>query len=55
VEAHDRLYGGQVLQLEELHRLAIKPSELEAMQTLPEGQTTAVVLDLNLIQQTVPA
>ena len=54
VEGHDRLCG-QVLQLEELHRLGIKPSELEAMRTLPEGQASVVVLDLNLIQQPVLA
>lgn len=54
VEAHDRLCG-QVLQLEELHRLGIKPSELETMRALPEGQATVVMLDLNLIQHLVPA
>lgn len=43
VESHDRLCG-QVLQLEELNRLGIKPSELEAMRALPEGQAAAVVL-----------
>jgi hypothetical protein len=43
VEAHDRL-SGQVLQLEELNRLGIKPSELEAIQALPEGQAAVVML-----------
>jgi hypothetical protein len=43
VESHDRL-SGQVLQLEELNRLGIKPSELEAMQALPEGQAAVVML-----------
>ena len=43
VESHDRLCG-QVLQLEELNRLGIKPSELEAMRALPEGQAAAVLL-----------
>lgn len=43
VESHDRLCG-QVLQLEELHRLGIKPSELEAMRALPEGQAAVVML-----------
>jgi len=54
VEGHDRLCG-QVLQLEELHRLGIKPSELAAMGALPEGQGAAVVLDPNRIQEPVPA
>lgn len=53
VEGHDRLCG-QVLQLEELHRLGIKPSELETMRALPQGQAAVVMLDLNLIQQPVP-
>ncbi|MCP9824919.1 hypothetical protein [Synechococcus sp. EJ6-Ellesmere] len=44
VEGHDRLCG-QVLQLEELHRLGIKPSELESMRALPEGQAAVVMLD----------
>jgi hypothetical protein len=54
VESHDRLCG-QVLQLEELHRLGIKPSELEVIGALPEGQAAVVLLDLNLIQQPVLA
>jgi hypothetical protein len=40
-----------VLQLEELHRLGIKPSELDAMRALPEGQAAVVMLDLKAIQQ----
>jgi hypothetical protein len=54
VESHDRLCG-QVLQLEELHRLGIKPSELDAMLALPEVQAAVVMLDLKAIQQPVPA
>jgi len=54
VEGHDRLCG-QVLQLEELHRLGIKPSELASMGTLPEGQAAAVMLDPNRNQEPVPA
>ena len=54
MEGLDRLCG-QVLQLEELHRLGIKPTELEVMGSLPEGQAAVVMLDLNLIQQPVLA
>jgi hypothetical protein len=43
VEGHDRLCG-QVLQLEELHRLGIKASELEVMGALAEGQAAVVLL-----------
>ena len=54
VEGHDRLCG-QVLQLEELHRRGIKPSEFEAMRALPEGQAAAVVFDPRWIAVEVPA
>lgn len=54
VEGHDRLCG-QVLQLEELHRLGIKPSELAAMRALPDGHAAAVVLNPNRIQEVVLA
>jgi hypothetical protein len=40
-----------VLQLEELHRLGIKPSEFQARLSLPEGQAVAVMFDRNLVQQ----
>ena len=52
VESHDRLCG-QVLQLEELHRLGIKPSELEVMGALAGGPAAVVLLDLKAIQQPV--
>ena len=54
VESYDRLCG-QVLQLEELHRLGIKPTELEVIGALAEGQAAVVMLDLKAIQQPVPA
>lgn len=50
VECHDRLCG-QVLQLEELDRSGIKPSELKQKLQLPEGQAAAVVLDPRWIAQ----
>lgn len=54
VEAHDRLLA-QVLQLEEMQRLGLKPSDLQAQLLLPEGQAAAVVLDARWISQKVPA
>ncbi len=50
VECHDRLCG-QVLQLEELHRLEFKPSQLKTQLQLPEGDAAAVVLDPRWITQ----
>jgi hypothetical protein len=43
VEGHDRLCS-QVLQLEELSRLGLKPSEFQGLLALPEGQAAAVIL-----------
>jgi hypothetical protein len=54
VEAHDRL-SSQLLQLEEMHRLGVKPSQLKDQLQLPEGQAAAVVLDPRWIPHTVPA
>ena len=53
VESHDRLCG-QVLQLEELHRLGIKPSVFQARLSLPEVQAAAVILDPHWISQEAP-
>ena len=50
VEAHDRLLA-QVLQLEEMKRLGLKPTELGQQLLLPEGQAAAVVLDARWIAQ----
>jgi hypothetical protein len=52
VEAHDRLLA-QVLQLEEMQRLGLRPSDLQAQLLLPEGQAAAVVLDVRWISQEV--
>ena len=54
VEAHDRL-SGQLLQLGEMHRLGVKPSQLKDWLQLEEGQAAAVVLDPRWIPHTVPA
>ena len=54
VESHDRLLG-QVLQLEEMQRLGLKPADLNQQLTLPEGQAAAVVLDARWVNQTVLA
>jgi len=54
VEAHDRLLA-QVLQLEEMQRFDLKPSDLQAQLILPEGQAAAVVLDARWISQEVSA
>jgi hypothetical protein len=50
VEVHDRLLA-QVLQLEEMERLSLKPRELNQKLSLPEGQAAAVVLDAHWIPQ----
>lgn len=50
VETHDRLLA-QVLQLEEMKRLGIKPTELRQQLLLPKGQAAAVVLDARWIAQ----
>jgi len=52
VEAHDRLLA-QVLQLDEMQQMELKPSNLQAQLQLPEGQAAAVVLDANWIPQKV--
>jgi hypothetical protein len=52
VEAHDRLMA-QVLQLEEMERLGLKPTDLKQQLLLPEGQAAAVVLDARWISQEV--
>ena len=54
VEAHDRLMA-QVLQLEEMERLGLKPTDLKQQLLLPEGQAAAVVLDTRWIAQEVIA
>lgn len=54
VEAHDRLLA-QVLQLEEMERMGLKPSELQLQMQLPEGRAAAVVLDPRWIRPEVPA
>ena len=50
VEVHDRLLA-QVLQLEEMERLGLKPRELNQKLLLSEGQAAAVVLDAHWIPQ----
>ena len=54
VECHDRLCG-QVLQLEELNRSGIKPSELKQKLQLPEERAAAIVFDARWISQEVIA
>ncbi len=54
VEAHDRLLA-QVLQLEEMQRLSLKPSDLQAQLLLPEGEVAAVVVDARWISQEISA
>lgn len=54
VEAHDRLLA-HVLQLEEMERLGLKPTDLKQQLLLPEGQAAAVVLDARWIAQEVIA
>lgn len=50
VEGHDRLLG-QLLQLEELHALGIKPSEFRGLTSLPEGKASVVILDPRWAQE----
>jgi hypothetical protein len=52
VEAHDRLMA-QVLQLKEMERLGLKPTDLMQQLLLPEGQAAAVVLDARWIAQEI--
>jgi hypothetical protein len=52
VEAHDRLMA-QVLQLQEMERSELKPTDLKQQLLLPEGQAAAVVLDTRWIAQEV--
>ena len=54
VEVHDRVMA-QVLQLEEMERLGLKPTALKQQLLLPEGQAAAVVLDPRWISVEVPA
>ena len=54
VEVHDRLMT-QVLQLKEMERLGLKPTDLMQQLLLPEGQAAAVVLDARWVNQTVLA
>lgn len=53
VEAHDRL-SSQVLQLEEMERQGLKPSQLQQQRLLPDGQASAIVLDASLLTESVP-
>jgi len=54
VEAHDRLCA-QVLQLEEMERLSLKPTALEQQCLLPQGRAAAIVLDPRWMDQKVSA
>jgi len=54
VEAHDRLLS-QVLQLEEMARMRLKPSSLQTQLQLPEGRAAAVVLDARWMPQKLEA
>ena len=54
VEVHDRLMA-QVLQLKEMERLGLKPTDLKQQLLLQEGQAAAVVLDTRWIAVEVPA
>jgi hypothetical protein len=54
VEVHDRVMA-QVLQLEEMERLGLKPTALKQQLLLPEGQAAAVVIDPRWISVEVPA
>ena len=54
VEAHDRLLA-QVLQLKEMQRRGLTPTNLRQQLLLPEGQAAAVVLDPRWISVEVPA
>lgn len=50
VEAHDRL-SAQCIQISEMQKLGLKPSELATQLQLPEGIAAAVVLDPRWIAQ----
>ena len=50
VEVHDRVMA-QVIQLEEMERLGLKPTALKKRLLLPEGQAAAVVLDARWVRQ----
>jgi hypothetical protein len=54
VELYDRL-SSQFIQLSEMTKLGIKPSQLAVQLQLPEGQAAAVVLDPRWISIEVPA
>jgi hypothetical protein len=54
VELYDRL-SSQFIQLSEMTKLGLKPSELAVQLQLPEGQAAAVVLDPRWISVEVPA
>jgi hypothetical protein len=54
VEVHDRVMA-QVILLEEMERLGLKPTALKQQLSLPEGQAAAVVLDPRWISVEVPA
>jgi hypothetical protein len=41
----------QVIQLEEVERLGLKPTALKKRLLLPEGQAAAVVLDARWVRQ----
>jgi len=49
VEGHDRLVA-QVIQLEEMENIGLKPSSLQSGLQLPEGQAAAVILDARWTQ-----
>lgn len=53
VEGYDRL-SSQVLQLEELNRLGLKPSDFQTLLSLPQGEAAAVVFDRSLANQLEP-
>jgi len=50
VEAHDRLLG-QVMQLEVMEKMGLKPSNLQTQLQLPQGHAAAVILDSRWIPQ----
>jgi hypothetical protein len=54
VELYDRL-SSQFIQLSEMTKLGLKPSQLAVQLQLPEGQAAAVVLDPRLIAEKTPA
>jgi hypothetical protein len=50
VESHDRLFA-QVLQLEQMKNLGLKPSELQEQLMLPAGSAAAVIVDSDWIME----